>query len=309
MEEKFSTIKKILPLTGICILIYLMMKIGIEKIIDALFTIKPLYLLLSILLLIPFILIGTHKWRLILHKQGIELDFIYLLKVFLIGFFYSTLTPGRIGDYIRVPYIKERSGRPIGICISNVLIDGFLSFMGMLILAIIGSMLLIKHFPDLFLVISILSLFLVFIFFLFKKKERMLKIIYRLIPQKFREKAGSEFHFFYEGLPSIKDLIIPLLLGIITWIIFYSQAFIIARTFSIDVPYFYFITIYPIASLIGMIPITIGGLGTREATLIALLSIFGIPEEKVMVLSLTVYVIFDFFLAISGGIISLIKNR
>jgi hypothetical protein len=234
------------------------------------------------------------------------MDFWYLFKVHLIGIFYAAITPGCVGTLARIGYINEESGEKIGKCFSNVLIDGIVDLIGLSILAICGSIILIKYSPILLLVTSILLIFILSSFLFFMKEEKgkkLYRVIKIFIPNKFENMADESFQSFYEQLPAAKELALPLLIAIFDWILVYSQAYIIAHSLSINVPYFYFITIYPIATIVGYLPITIGGLGTREATLVSLFSTWVTPE-KVVVLSISAYIFSTLIPMIMGMIAS-----
>jgi uncharacterized protein (TIRG00374 family) len=65
--------------------------------------------------------------------------------------------------------------------------------------------------------------------------------------------------------------------------------------------------LYPIATTIAFIPITSGGLGTREAALIFLFSFFGVSPEKVLVISLAGYLLTEILTGFYGFIISIVE--
>ena len=58
-----------------------------------------------------------------------------------------------------------------------------------------------------------------------------------------------------------------------------------------------------------LIPITINGLGTREATLIALFSVFGISAGTTVAFSLLSLFLLAIIPACLGGFFILIKNK
>ena len=120
---------------------------------------------------------------------------------------------------------------------------------------------------------------------------------------------AQEFHSFYGHIPSLKFLVFPLLLEIGSYLLFFTQLYILALSFPINIPYFSFILIYPIASLIGLIPITISGFGTREGTLIQLFTIYGISQDTTVAISLVGYIVTMLCPAIAGGILSLVRKK
>jgi hypothetical protein len=235
-------------------------------------------------------------------------DFPYLLKVWLISWYYSVITPGRVGSFIRIIYLRKKINVPFGKCFSNILLDRFLDIFALFTLAIIGSIFLINYFSSLFSTIFIVSTILASVFLFFTKKERskrVLQIIYNILPTVLKKDAGQTFNSFYDELPLRRMLWDVYLLGIFNWILIYTQAFVIAKGFSINIPYFYFITIVPIATIIGLIPVTISGIGTREVALITLFSIFNIAPATVIAFSLTGYIVSNVLSALPGVFLTL----
>ena len=284
---------KLLPLLGIGIFIYLIYRIGINNIIDVFKNINYFYLFLLIFLAFLIVILQTYKWGLILKKQNINLKFYSLFKIQMISFLYGSITPGRVGSLIKVSYLKKRINKNYGESSSSVILERAIDFLVLFLFASFGAFLLINYFSNLFweLIILVLLMFLSFIFiFLNRKRARFfLKFIHiYLIPRKYKEKLSNLFHSFYDGILKPKQLIKPFIVSLFIWFCIYLQAYIAALALSInEVPYYYFFGLFPLASIVGLIPITIGGVGTREMTLIGLFIIVGynIPN-KILAISL-----------------------
>jgi len=311
--KRLARFKAMLPLIGIAIFIYIVRGIGTDKIVDAIVEIDPLLFLLSLSIFIPRITISTYRWKMIAHMQGIDVDLPALIKLNLIGLFYGTVTPLWLGDWIRIPYLREESNAPFGKCISNILIDQIMEFSSLFILAIAGSTLLFGRFHSLlFILVFFFAIFVSMAIFLKDKRrgKKLFNVVYRIIiPKKFRPIVESELNVFYEDMPSLKSLFVPLFIGIFAYILYFIQIYLIALSFSIDIPFITFILVYPVASLIGLIPITISGFGTREAALIRIFSIYGVPGSIAVAISLSGYVITMLIPAVIGGILSITRTR
>ncbi len=287
-------LKKFLPLIGITLFFYIIYRVGLDKLWTALRQANVYYLLLSLVFLVPITLIQVYKWRYLLRRQGIKTSFKDLTKIFLIGDYYGFLTPGRLGSLIRISYIQEKENIEVEKASSSVIIDRIMDVIALLILAAIGSILLAKYFTSLYIGIMIVSVgfILLFLIFMNKKLTRFFlkKLVYKyLVPNRLKEKARYSFHKFYDNLPKLRYMIIPFILSLISFIILYSRGYIVALAFGIQIPFIYYITMVAISTVISLIPITISGFGTREASLITLFSIFGIGPSRVVAFSLTSY--------------------
>ena len=301
-------IKNLLPLIGIALFVYIIFTTGPSKIVSSFQEVNKVhifyYLLLAILIFIPITLLQTLKWFLILKKQNIILPFIYLIKLQIISTYYSSITPGKLGSFIKVSYIKNKTNKSFGEAFSSVLADKILDLITLCILSLIGSLLLVEYSSQILFKILIPIIILCFIIFFFIGKKRssfILLFVYKfLIPHKLKSKAKESFNLFYDTIPKIKHLTPPFLLTILVWVLIYTQTYIIALSFNIKIPYYYFIPIFAISTVVTLIPVTIAGLGTRELTLITLFKLFLIKPEKVVSMSLFWVIISTLIFAIPG---------
>jgi uncharacterized protein (TIRG00374 family) len=114
---------------------------------------------------------------------------------------------------------------------------------------------------------------------------------------------------FYEDLPSLKSLLLPFLVSFFSWVVFYTELYFIAQLFNIYIPYITFIFMLAIVSSIAIIPVSIYGLGTRDATLVALFSLYNIPPENSISFSLFWFTIFLITPSIIGAFITILENK
>ena len=303
-------ILKFLPIIGIALFIYIIITIGIDKLINAFASADYFYVFLMVLLMIPTLLIQTFKWDYILKRQKINFKFFHVIKLQIISIFYEFVTPARLGSFIKIAYVQEKTHN-FGKSSSSVIIDRALDFLTVAFLAFLGSLILITgEFNVIYITIFVFLIFLGGFLILINKKSMKFfaRIFYNLfLPKKFREKAKKSFHDFYESLPSIKTIFVVFLIGIVFWIAIYTQAYFSALAFGVNVPYLKFLTIFPISVIISLVPITVSGLGTREAVLMTLLGTYGEAQNIIAFsllwvgASLIVYSIAALFLIFKKG--------
>jgi len=304
---------RILPIIGIIIFLFILLNIGFDKIAIGLNAVRPLYIGISLVILIPRIIIYNIKWNYILKIQGIHLPFFYVLKTYFIGFFYGAITPSWIGTYVRVPYIMNKANTTLGKSVSNIIIDGIVDVLSVLLLIMLGTVLIYSYIPILLPFVVTLFFLIVIISVYFLQKQRnegiFLSLIAYLLPEKYRLKVRKHIDAFYADIPNGKRLLIPIAIGTISSILLYTQIYFIAQGLSLNIPYLYFILVYPIVFLIELIPISINGLGTREGALIVLFSfmIFDISKENILILSLIGFFVTTIIPATLGAILSLIE--
>ena len=290
-------IKKFIPIIGIILFLYIIIDIGVKEIVDTFSLIPIQYYILAILLFIPRLIITVYKWRYLCKKQKMSIGSLDLSKINLLSNYYGSLTPGGIGGYIRVFYLKKISKASLEKCLVNMLIDTTTASIVGFFIAVIGAIVLIDKLPGLFPILMIFFMLNVTAFVVFMKKRsgsKILNFIIRpLIPKKYKEKIDQSFESLYEDIPRLKDMVIPFIIEFIIWIIIGIQVYIIALAFSIDIPFHMFLLIHTISVVaIFILPISIGGLGVREGTFVYLLhNLYGIEPHISVVISLSGFMV------------------
>jgi|WetSurMetagenome_2_1015567.scaffolds.fasta_scaffold131819_2 glycosyltransferase 2 family protein len=306
-------IRKLIPIVGIGIFIYLLIKLDVTKVFEELRTIRLEYLWIALLLMVIFLATQTLKWFVIARKQKINVPFGEAFKINLISSFYGFVTPSKIGSIVRIDYLKKYGG-DTGKGISNFVVDKVLDLTSLFCL-VIGFGLLINQkivSENYFYFVLGMLVVMISFFFIFYKKENtrfLLKFVYKkLIPARLKEKTRILFDSFYKDLPSFGFLASVFMINLLNWIVNYTLLYSASLALGINVKFSYFLIILPISTLIAQIPITINGLGTRELTMIGLFGLLGVSAVKVFSMSLLSIFITNILPAIFA-IILIIKRR
>ena len=240
--------------------------------------------------------IQTLKWHLIALFQEIKIPFKEAFKINLIGNFYGLITPSKLGSVIRAEYFKKHTNNNnIGKGLFNFTIDKILDITSIIFIVILFSF-LFKNIIDLpinFFIALFLSFFLVTIFFIKKDRSKfVLRFFYKkIINKNVKDKARATFDSFYEDVPKKRYFILFFILNLISWIFIYLIYYFIGLSLGIELSFLYYLAIMPVATLVSMIPVSINGIGTREATLISLFALFNVDSAKVFSMSILDYLI------------------
>ena len=313
-KKLFRYAKKFLPIIGILLLAYLVYTIGSEDILNSVFQIHPIYILIALSLTIPRVFVRNYAWQMMQKEQKIKLGYWQSLKIMLIGFFYGSWTPGYVGQLMRIPYMKEKTSEPYGKLFINVIIEVTLHSSSLYLLIIVGAILLISYQPAILYIIVIYLVITGLILLYFIKKERGEKLLFTLIkwfiPKNFEGSLNSFVSTFYKDFPKIRRLILPFVISSLSWIIIFTQEYIIIIALDLDIPYLYFLLLFPVANAAGFIPATFGGLGFREYAAVLIFStIFLVPDEKILVVSILGFLLTDVFTGFIGFLLSLTETR
>jgi uncharacterized protein (TIRG00374 family) len=314
VKNLLNKVKFVLPFIGLIILAYIIYSLDVHKIITAFLSIDPKYIVYALLLTLPLLFLRNAAWQLILREQKIQVGFFRSLKIYLIGVFYGSITPGYYGQLMRVPYLKEKTGEPFGKLFINTVIETFVHTFSLYGMMIIGALLVVGTLPELLPITIAWILCLAFITAYFIKRERGEKLfrilINYIIPKKVKPHFNAFVDTFYIDFPRFKVMILPFVLGIFTWIIVFSQEYMILLGLGLQIPFFAFLLLFPIANTAGFIPITFAGLGTREFTAIFIFTtLFQVAGEQILVLSLVGFIVTDLFLGFLGFLLSLTESR
>ncbi len=306
-------IKKYLPVIGIAIFVYLLFKLDVSKIFGEILNADLFFLLIALSLVFISFFTSTIKWFIIARQQKIGVPFFEAFKINMMSGFYGFLTPSRLGSIIRIEYLKKFNGDKFGKGVSNYVLEKILDLGSLFLLVLISSFALkdilsITYFHYALSGIGVLLLT-ILIFMDENRSREILRFFYfKFLPKKIKETAKDGFYSFYEDMPKKRYFIIFFFFNIINWIILYSIFFFIALSVGINISFIYFLLFMPIATFVGQIPITINGLGTREAVMISLFGIIGIEGAKIFSMSLINLMINGIFPA-SIGMLLMLRDK
>ncbi len=283
-------IKKYFPIIGILIFIYLLLKLDISKILKEISQANVLFILIAIFFVFIYLVTETLKWFVIARKQGIKIPFKDSFKINLITDFYSFITPSKLGTLFRVEYLKKYS-KNRGKGFSNLFLDKSLDIFSIFFISILFLFILGNKFnfvPKHLLITFFLLGILIFLLSITKdRSKKILRIFYvYVVPKKMKKRARGVFDAFYEKMPRKRDILLFFVFNLINWLILYFITYLVGRSLGIDIPFHYFLAILPIGTIVALLPITINGLGTREASLISLFGLIGISATKVFSMSI-----------------------
>jgi len=309
--------KRYLAIIGILLFVFILSKVNLEQVFLILSNIDLHLFLLGFFLLLLSICFKGVKWKIILSCQNQKISIFEAVKIFFIGLFLSMITPGRIGDFSRAVYAnKNNIDLPIGI--ASVILDRLIDIGILLLLSFVAIIGFMSFFNAVIIpveiIISILALFCLGLILLFK--EKYLKILVRpffniIVPEKMKKKFSFGSVKFFDSLKIVKNkpilFLSAIFLGVLNWIVQIIIFYLFAMALSINVPLEFMFLIAPILSLLDLVPISVSGLGTRDAAVIFFFSFLSINSELAIAFSLLVF--FTGYLLISLiGLILFILN-
>ena len=97
-----------------------------------------------------------------------------------------------------------------------------------------------------------------------------------------------------------RHLLGVLLLTLVSWSLIFTFAWYIADVLRIDVPLSYIFLIMPIVTLVELVPVSVSGLGTREATVIYFFSVVGLGSVEAVGFSIAYLIVGTYLTSLVG---------
>jgi len=223
---------------------------------------KWYYLVAAFLVILLTPVFSAKKWQAMLKAMNYSLGFKESFKIIMAAFPVSAITPSKSGDLIRAYYLKDKipPSQTMGAVIAERFIDvsvlAFYSFIGAAVLK-----------NGLILVISSSIIFLIPLFFLVINKIK-------LPSKRWQEKIENFLHISKIFIHQPQKLLPILFYSASSWLLIILAAKVLFLALGTSVPLFYVAAAFPLAIFIGLLPVTIAGMGTRDSAIIYFFSSF-----------------------------------
>src|SRR5580693_9554216 len=245
--------------------------------------------------------LGIAKWRMVVNAAGAQLDFATSAQCYLGGLFGTLFLPSIVGgDVIRLAVGLRRSPRPAAVLAGNV-VDRFLDVAAQAGLVSLGLALLPGSLPEslrsiatraLLAAIAIGAVLILAVFFL-------RGIFLRGRSFRFRRRLARLRHALRSVSARPHILVAGWLAGTAIQSTFLVLTAWLATACGLQLPLRVWLFAWPLAKIAALLPLTQGGIGVREAALVALLAPFGAPGTLVLASGL----VWE-GLVVAGGIIA-----
>ena len=251
--------------------------------------------------------IGIVKWRLLVNAAGAGLPFVDAARAYYSGLFGNTFLPSIVGgDVVRagvaLSVVRSKSGLLLG-----SLVDRLQDVIGLGLVAGIGALLSPRALsPESRLVFIALGV-------LLAVGGAAALIAWRLFPTgrlkfKWRRKLVPVRRAVRATATRPSKLVSALLLGMLLQTLLVVLNWQLGRAIGIDIPLYVWLFVWPLAKISGLLPVTQGGIGVREAAQAALFAPFGVSA----VMAVATGLVFEVVIiagGLLGGLIAWILGR
>jgi glycosyltransferase 2 family protein len=283
----------LLRLLGPALLVLFLVRSDLGQLANILISAKIWPIMLSLLLLPPFLIVKSWRWVRLLEAMGIGgLRLSTAVGLYIVGIFLGTTTPGQAGDLVKAWYLRDR-GAPLAPALLSVVLDRLFDLLVMAVFATLGIFALGQLLPSrelqTALVIAMgVGLTALTIVLIGRGPRQWLLTgpVAQLMPRRLREALAR----WSEQLATLS--LKPGLLLAVSAASLMSAAFTFYRLWllfdalSLElVPLYVVIGVSALIAVLQVLPISIAGVGVRDAALIAVLAPYGYSAEQALSLS------------------------
>lgn len=283
-----------------------------SEIIKILKSSNKIMLLLSLSTHIFGVWITAYRWQTLLKTQSIRLSITTLSATVLIGLFFNNFLPTSIGgDVFRTYDVSEKAKIPLSTSASIILVERFTGVVSAAVYAVAALFMGFTAIGNQSIMIPIIIFFVISVVIaviiinpsIFGIKKLFNKFNFmRKIKEKLSNVINTLASFKNYKIVLLKVLIYSLLLQFAVILNYYLAALAV----GIDLSLAAFIFIVPVVSIITMIPISIGGIGLRENSIVFIMAAMGVTNEKAAVCSLLILIML-IIVGIVGGIVYVVR--
>ncbi len=275
---------------GIALLVWLLSQMSWKQIWQAILALNPAYLAGYLGSFLLMTLVRTIR----LHRVAAQLGYLIPLrkcsKAILEPALIGMVTPGRIGEFSRVGYFLAE-GMPLATAVSLVTLERLIDLSLLLVFGLGGLTYILAPNPDPWLSAAIIGPGLGLILGAFRGYGYLTRGLQSLLRLFFRRKSslatriGSAWE--ESALRVLKNTGLVLFsLGLVCLLLNFLQVYLLAGAFGFQADRLVVVFAYTSSALVSLLPVSVGGLGTREATYITILHRQGIRKEQALLFSL-----------------------
>lgn len=274
-------------------------------------------MLLGLGMFLISILLCTARWRMLLKAQDVNLSYGQTLTLYFIGHFFSAVMPGATsGDIFKAVYIAREAPNKKAEVVATVFLDRVIGLLAMLFLAVVIMLFRIDFFLKyretkiamLFFVLVLLGAVgmcvLIFGQNIFERWTLFRKIEEKTKLGEILKKAYGAFHICLNRFGLLAK---TFGLSLVNHVTFILCAAFLGKALGIQLLVPYYFLVFPIINTVASLPITPGGLGTRDATCVFLLGVLNVSQPLALSLSILVYLAIVFW-SLVGGVVYIIYS-
>jgi len=309
----------LLPFVGLILFLYIVNGIGIGQLLEALSVVDPKQLWVFPAFVVFYHLVRGLRWQMLIRTAGFDYPYAKCIRLWSIGFFASSVTPGKVGDALRAYYLSRDTGHNFGTCLATVFADRVMDLVTILVGGLITTIIFSIYYVKIPSVWGIAAgvAGIVAMFLILTNRSIMRRVVgplaKALVPDTYVEELREHFHSFYDALARYKknpgQTALAYLTALVFWWSVVMMATAVTKILGIPVSPGYVLLIMPMLTLAEFLPISISGLGTRDAVAVYVFSVVGVASAQAVSFSILYLILGTYVTALVGFAMWLFRPR
>jgi hypothetical protein len=245
------------------------------------------------------------RWNVLLSTRGIRYPRARARLAFYASLYVGMLTPGRVGDVLRIQYLRHEADVPYAEGLASIVMDRLCDIyvlLGFVVFAILRyGQALVGDVARLTWIVVAATGLSPLLFLIPGVADRFAGLLYERMA---KDKAAGGFTRFLAALRANvgRSLLVTVPLTAGAFLINYVQGYLIAHALHLDIGFVDVMCLLAIASLLGLIPISVSGVGVREALFSLVMPTLGYSAEAGVSYGLLVFGVIYLALVLVGFI-------
>lgn len=268
------------------------LKLDPAKVLNDLAHANPFLVALAVILVLPFIALKAWRWQTILNGLGINIEFAAAYRLYAVGLATGSFTPGQAGDAVKAWYLRER-GYSLGMGLISIVLDRLFDVAILIMLAASGLAFLGNDFagelPAL-LVLLVGTIAALLVLSISSLRDRLLDLAFKFFLRKklnnANSAASSDENIAAEEKQVYKLNLLPVFaLSLVASLLALGRIWLLAVALGINLNPLQVVAVSSLATVVSLLPFSVGGIGFRDVTLTVILGKIGYSADQAISLS------------------------
>ncbi len=270
-------------LIGIVLLLVVLWRVGAPELFGVLIHVNPLALIGGAVLATAVLILRSLRWRILCEGLDIHLPVSEGIRLYLLATFAASITPGRIGDLAKAYYVRDRLAQGgLAAGIATVVYDRVLD-LGQIGALALGALVVLPWVPAEAGPPLVLLALLGFVAGTVWRPTRE-GLLARPLNWALRRLPGADGAS--PPAPPAGHVLVAQALTTASLIGVAGASVVLARGLSIAAPAWSLAVLAALGAVVSLMPITVLGIGTRDALYVVAAPFLGATAESMLALSL-----------------------
>lgn len=263
---------------GVVILVFLFSKTSVKEFIHLLINADYKFFVIALILYVTGQIVSARKWMILSQRLKFENSFKRYLNLYFLGMFYNIFLPTNIGgDIIKVIKLNDKKTFGIKRAVISVLADRITGVCVLVFFILFGFLfytnIMIINIVNIGIILASLLGLAAFVYIV--KHEN-------IIPEKYKN--------IYDLVLSLCEKVV--ILKITFWSLLFHLFLLfihccVAQMYNLNIPFSYYLLLYPITAIVASLPLSINGIGLKEFVYVYMLKAFNIDTSTAILFAMT----------------------